>query len=77
MIRRVISIRPFLEQLMKHRQQREQEHRSRRMGSVGKSAKEPRICLEENQLTANDWVVLERLAKLLGFLASMRMLSRF
>ncbi|EXK24448.1 hypothetical protein FOMG_18823 [Fusarium oxysporum f. sp. melonis 26406] len=28
---------------------------------------EPRICLEENQLTVNDWVVLEHLAKLLGF----------
>ncbi|KAM4066687.1 restless-like transposase [Hirsutella rhossiliensis] len=38
-----------------------------RTGSVRKSAKKPRICLEDNQLTANDWDVLEHLAKLLGF----------
>ncbi|OAQ57570.1 hypothetical protein VFPPC_17142 [Pochonia chlamydosporia 170] len=32
-----------------------------------KSAKEPQICLEENQLTAYDWTVLKHLATLLGF----------
>ncbi|KAL9561234.1 hypothetical protein ACKAV7_014589 [Fusarium commune] len=32
-----------------------------------KSAKEPQICLEENQLRTNDWDVLDHLAKLLGF----------
>jgi hypothetical protein len=53
--------------VLKHRQQWEQDNRSRRTGNLRKSAKEPRICLEENQLTANDWDVLEHLAKLLGF----------
>ncbi|ODA77193.1 hypothetical protein RJ55_06820 [Drechmeria coniospora] len=68
MIRRAISLRSFLEQMiLKHRQQWEQDNRSRRTGNLRKSAKEPRICLEENQLTANDWAVLEHLAKLLGF----------
>jgi hypothetical protein len=68
MIRRAITLRPYLEQLiLKHRQQWEQENRSKRTGSVRKSAKEPRICLEENQLTAHDWAVLEHLATLLGF----------
>ena len=36
-------------------------------GQIRKSAKEPRIWMEVNQLTSNDWVVLEHLAKLLGF----------
>ncbi|PWI64137.1 hypothetical protein PCL_12103 [Purpureocillium lilacinum] len=68
MIRRAIKLRPFLEQLiLKHRQQWEQDNRSTRTGNLRKSAKEPRICLEENQLTANEWAVLEHLAKLLGF----------
>ncbi|KAH8715445.1 putative AC9 transposase [Beauveria bassiana] len=68
MIRRAIVLRPFLEQLiLKHRQQWEQENRSKRTGGARKSAKEPRICMEENQLTSNDWIVLEHLAKLLGF----------
>jgi hypothetical protein len=68
MIRRAIALRPYLEQLiLKHRQQWEQENRSKRTGNVRKSAKEPRICLEENQLTAHDWAVLEHLATLLGF----------
>ncbi|WAO97211.1 Hypothetical protein NCS54_01492600 [Fusarium falciforme] len=68
MIRRALTLRPFVEQLvLKHRQQWEQDNRSRRTGNLRKSAKEPRICLEENQLTANDWDVLEHLAKLLGF----------
>ncbi|KAH7302933.1 hypothetical protein B0I35DRAFT_465893 [Stachybotrys elegans] len=38
-----------------------------RTGNLRKSAKEPRICLEENQLTTNDWDILKHLAKLLGF----------
>ncbi|KAG7001232.1 3-ketosteroid 1-dehydrogenase helE [Fusarium oxysporum f. sp. conglutinans] len=68
MIRRAIILRPFIEQLvLKHRQQWEQDNRSKRTGNLRKSAREPRICLEENQLTVNDWVVLEHLAKLLGF----------
>ncbi|KAM0664406.1 hypothetical protein ACQRIU_006988 [Beauveria bassiana] len=68
MIRRAIILRPFLEQLvLKHRQQWEQENRSKRTGGIRKSAKEPRICMEENQLMSNDWIVLEQLAKLLGF----------
>ncbi|KAM3519495.1 hypothetical protein MY4038_009771 [Beauveria bassiana] len=68
MIRRAIVLRPFLEQLiLKHRQQWEQENRSKRTGGARKSAKEPRICMEENQLTSSDWIVLEHLAKLLGF----------
>ncbi|EJP61382.1 transposase-like protein [Beauveria bassiana ARSEF 2860] len=68
MIRRAIILRPFLEQLvLKHRQQWEQENRSKRTAGIRKSAKEPRICMEENQLTSNDWIVLEHLAKLLGF----------
>ena len=68
MIRRAISLRPFLEQLiLKHRQQWEQDNRSKRTGGIIKSAKEPRICMQENQLTGNDWTVLEHLAKLLGF----------
>ncbi|KAM3448456.1 hypothetical protein NHJ6243_010106 [Beauveria neobassiana] len=68
MIRRALTLRPFLEQLiLKHRQQWEQENRSKRTGGIRKSAKEPRICMEVNQLTSNDWVVLEHLAKLLGF----------
>ncbi|KAM5358448.1 hypothetical protein ACJA88_015347 [Fusarium oxysporum] len=53
--------------MLKHRQQWEQDNRSKRTGNLRKSAREPRICLEENQLTVNDWVVLEHLAKLLGF----------
>ncbi|KAI8406470.1 hypothetical protein FOFC_13940 [Fusarium oxysporum] len=66
--RRAIILRPFIEQLvLKHRQQWEQDNRSKRTGNLRKSAREPRICLEENQLTVNDWVVLEHLAKLLGF----------
>jgi hypothetical protein len=68
MIRRAITLRPYIEQLiLKHRQQWEQDNRSRRTGRARNSAKEPRICLEENQLTARDWDVLEYLAKLLGF----------
>ncbi|KAJ3453414.1 hypothetical protein MRS44_017661 [Fusarium solani] len=68
MIRRAIILRPFIEQLvLKHRQQWEQDNRSKRTGNLRKSAREPRICLEENQLTVNDWAVLEHLAKLLGF----------
>ncbi|EJP69829.1 restless-like transposase [Beauveria bassiana ARSEF 2860] len=68
MIRRALTLRPFLEQLiLKHRQQWEQEVRSKRTGGIKKSAKEPRICMEVNQLTSNDWIVLEHLAKLLGF----------
>ena len=68
MIRRALTLRPFVEQLvLKHRQKWEQDNRSRRTGNLRKSAKEPRICLEENQLTANDWDVLDHLAKLLGF----------
>ena len=68
MIRRAIVLRPFLEQLiLKHRQQWEQENRSKRTGGIRKAAKEPRICMEENQLTSDDWIVLEHLAKLLGF----------
>ncbi|OWT42569.1 restless-like transposase [Pochonia chlamydosporia 170] len=67
-IRRAITLRPYLEQLiLKHRQQWEQDNRSKRTGILRKSAKEPRICLEENQLTAHDWTVLEHLATLLGF----------
>ncbi|RYC79205.1 hypothetical protein BFJ63_vAg17916 [Fusarium oxysporum f. sp. narcissi] len=66
--RRAIILRPFIEQLvLKHRQQWEQDNRSKRTGNLRKSAREPRICLEENQLTVNDLVVLEHLAKLLGF----------
>lgn len=38
------------------------DSRSKRTGNLSKSAKEPRICLEENQLTAHDWTVLEHLA---------------
>ncbi|KAM5527603.1 hAT family dimerization domain protein [Fusarium oxysporum f. sp. phaseoli] len=65
---RAIILRPFIEQLvLKHRQHWEQDNRSKRTGNLRKSAREPRICLEENQLTVNDWVVLEHLAKLLGF----------
>ena len=68
MIRRAISLRPFLEQLiLKHRQQWEQDNRSKRTGGIIKSTKEPRICMHENQLTGNDWTVLEHLIKLLGF----------
>jgi hypothetical protein len=68
MIRRALTLRPFVEQLvLKHRQQWEQDNRSRRTGNLRKSAKEPQICLEENQLTTNDWDVLDHLAKLLGF----------
>ncbi|RKK34523.1 hypothetical protein BFJ69_g18707, partial [Fusarium oxysporum] len=68
MIRRAIILRPFIEQLvLKHRQQWEQDNRSKRTGNLRKSAREPRICLEENQFTVNNWVVLEHLAKLLGF----------
>ncbi|OWT42269.1 reverse transcriptase [Pochonia chlamydosporia 170] len=68
MIRRAITLRPYLEQLiLKHRQQWEQDNRSKRTGNLRKSAKEPRICLEENQLTAHDWTVLGHLATLLGF----------
>ncbi|RKK12671.1 hypothetical protein BFJ66_g18236, partial [Fusarium oxysporum f. sp. cepae] len=62
------TLRPFVEQLvLKHRQQWEQDNRSRRTGNLRKSAKEPQICLEENQLTTNDWDVLDHLARLLGF----------
>jgi hypothetical protein len=68
MIRRALTLRPFVEQLvLKHRQQWEQDNRSRRTGNLRKSAKEPQICLEENLLTTNDWDVLDHLAKLLGF----------
>ncbi|KAM5529824.1 hAT family dimerization domain protein [Fusarium oxysporum f. sp. phaseoli] len=68
MIRRALTLRPFVEQLvLKHRQQWEQDNRSRRTGNLRKSAKEPQICLEENQLTTNDWDVLDHLARLLGF----------
>ncbi|KID81255.1 restless-like transposase [Metarhizium guizhouense ARSEF 977] len=68
MIRRAITLRPYIEQLiLKHRQQWEQDNRSKRTGNLRKSAKVPRICLEENQLTVRDWAVLEHLATLLGF----------
>lgn len=68
MIRRALTLGPFVEQLvLKHRQQWEQDNRSRRTGNLRKSAKEPQICLEENQLPTNDWDVLDHLAKLLGF----------
>jgi hypothetical protein len=63
MIRRAIILRPYIEQLvLKHRQQWEQANRSKRTGHLRKSAKEPRLCLEENQLTTHDWDVLEHLA---------------
>lgn len=39
----------------------------RRIGNLRKLAKEPQIYLEENQLTMNDWDVLDHLAKLLRF----------
>ncbi|KAJ3455240.1 hypothetical protein MRS44_013840 [Fusarium solani] len=49
MIRRAIILRLFIEQLvLKHRQQWEQDNRSKRTGNLRKSAREPRICLEEN-----------------------------
>ncbi|KAM5528514.1 hAT family dimerization domain protein, partial [Fusarium oxysporum f. sp. phaseoli] len=68
MIRRALTLRPFVEQfVLKHRRQWEQDNRSRRTGNLRKSAKEPQIFLEKNQLTTNDWDVLDHLAKLLGF----------
>jgi hypothetical protein len=68
MIRRTLTLRPFVEQLvLKHRQQWEQDNRSRKTGNFRKSAKEPQICLEENLLTTYDWDVLDHLAKLLEF----------
>jgi hypothetical protein len=68
MIRRALALSPFIQQIvLKHRQQWEQDNRSRRTGKLRKSAKEPRICLEENQLTTNDWEVLDHLGKLFGF----------
>jgi hypothetical protein len=67
MIRRALRLRPFLEQLiLKHRQQWEQENRSTKTGYLRRSAKETRICLEENQITSKDWEVFEHLARLLG-----------
>jgi hypothetical protein len=43
MIRRAIVLRPYIEQLvLKHRQQWEQDNRSKRTGHLRKSAKEPR-----------------------------------
>ncbi|KJZ68169.1 hypothetical protein HIM_12437 [Hirsutella minnesotensis 3608] len=68
MIRRALRLRHFLEQLiLKHRQQWEQSSRSSKTGILRRTAKVPRICLEENQLTVKDWGVLEHLAKLLGY----------
>ncbi|EFZ03316.2 HAT dimerization [Metarhizium robertsii ARSEF 23] len=68
MLRRAITLRPYIEQLiLKHRQQWEQDNRSKRSENLRKSAKVPRIWLEENQLTFHDWAVLEHLATLLGF----------
>ncbi|KJZ68671.1 hypothetical protein HIM_11943 [Hirsutella minnesotensis 3608] len=55
------------ELILKHRQQWEQSSRSSKTGILRRTAKVPRICLEENQLTVKDWEVLEHLAKLLGY----------
>ncbi|KJZ68664.1 hypothetical protein HIM_11949 [Hirsutella minnesotensis 3608] len=68
MIRRALKLRPYIEQLIfKHQQQWEQDNRSKITGRLRGSARMPQICLEENQLSAKDWEVLEHLAKLLGF----------
>ena len=68
MIRRALKLRPYIElMIVEFKHEWEQENRSKRTGSVTQAAiqKIPRILKEENQLTANDWAVLEHLEEIL------------
>ncbi|OWT42252.1 restless-like transposase [Pochonia chlamydosporia 170] len=68
MIRRALRLRRYFELLVaKFRIQWEEENTSKRTGQLKKSAVRPRILRDENQLTANDWSVLQHFATILGY----------
>ena len=68
MIRRALKLRTYFQMLVtKYRSQWEEENTSKRTGQLKKSAVCPRILRDENQLTANDWFVLQHFATLLGY----------
>jgi hypothetical protein len=68
MIRRALKLRLYFQMLVtKYRSQWEEENTSKRTGQLKKSAVCPRILRSENQLTANDWSVLQHFATILGY----------
>ncbi|CAJ2508420.1 Uu.00g134460.m01.CDS01 [Anthostomella pinea] len=67
MIRRALRLRPYLEQVIsKWRQIWEQENKTKK-GEVRKSAKLPKICQPDNQLTESDWEALENYQTILSY----------
>lgn len=68
MIRRALKLRPYFQMLVtKFQSQWEEENTSKKTGQLKRSAVCPRILRDENQLTANDWSVLQHFATILGY----------
>jgi hypothetical protein len=68
MIRRALKLRTYFQMLItKIRSQWEGENTSKKTGQLKKSAVCPPILRNENQLTANDWSVLQHFATILGY----------